>query len=354
MEAKLVKEIDRLGDGLRLIFLQHSRSGGNALCSILYEEFFNQGIFKLGQVGSTDHSFSDFLIDAKSTKSNIYMGHFSFGIHRHITGKYEYTTILRNPVERVLSAFLVNSSKTDSDIDRWIENDFEASNGMVKRLCGFGYRDKSKAEIYDYENDTMLKSMPSIGEKEFKRACQNLDDYFPCVMINEYFAESLALLKCHYDTRTLFSLTRQLYNHNPYKSTQSNFNDKTIQRIQELNYADIQLYDLYREKFKNKINQSDPILEIEIKFHREISDLLSVRGTQILGEHEVNQRINNYIEHKIALGFLDDAIELLRRFIAKPYVSQDYYESVLNFIKLHVSKEVFEKEERIFNDRFRF
>ena len=106
------------------------------------------------------------------------------------------------------------------------------------------------------------------------------------------------------------------------------------------------------KKFRYKINQADPVLDVEIKFHSEISNLLSVRGTQILGQKQVNQRINNLIEQKIASGSLDDAIDLLRRFVAKPYVSQVYYESVLNFIKLHVSKEVFDKEKKIYNKRF--
>ena len=73
-----------------------------------------------------------------------------------------------------------------------------------------------------------------------------------------------------------------MYNHNPNNISRKNFKNKTISRIKELNSLDIRLYEYYLQKFKKKINQNDTDLAIEIKYHREICELLSVKGIQIL------------------------------------------------------------------------
>lgn len=338
---------------MTLIFLQHDRSGGNTVCSILQEEFGPVNVFKLGVDYGKYNTFDDFLNDTKSEKRSVYMGHFSFGMHQHIQGSSEYFTLLRNPVDRVLSLFRAWSGLPLDQIDTWLETTFQASNGMVKRLCGFDQEENDgEVRLYDYVNNQPLASVPVIGEAELQQAIDNLDNHFPCVLFTEHFEEGMALLQQRYGTEALFSLTRQFFNHNASPTRQEEFPAGTIKRIKELNALDIRLYEKYRERLLTTLSRQDTAFREEVRLLKEIAGILTEPGVQALELDQTSLKLNNYIQNQMAAGNTGDGIEVLRRFISKPYITRDGFQASLDFIREHASPDIFEEEQKKFQDRF--
>jgi len=92
--------------GKALIFLHQSRSAGLAVCAILQEEFGLEAALKLGGIADGEHvSYDAFRATAAAGTYPVYMGHFFYGAHRHVPRPCAYFTMLRDPVDRLLSRY---------------------------------------------------------------------------------------------------------------------------------------------------------------------------------------------------------------------------------------------------------
>ena len=111
-----------------------------------------------------------------------------------------------------------------------------------------------------------------------------------------------------------------------------------------MNALDIQLYEAYRKEFLSKIDGGGDAFHQEVKFYKEISRLLTIRGKQILETHEINKIIDSYVKEKIKSGCSEEAVEVLRRLNSKPYVSKEQFQNYLKFVKPIARPEVFDGE----------
>lgn len=165
-------------------------------------------------------------------------GHFSFGIHRQLTRPWTYVTMLRDPVNRVLSLYnfqllLEERMGAHEGVrlpDGMTIEDFvceppyaEIDNGQTRRISGMGGSG-------DRCSGTMLDA-----------AKDNLRRYFSGVGITERFDESLVLL-----ART-FGWSRELVyyprNVTVTGTERARLPEKTVGLIREKNAYDAELYE---------------------------------------------------------------------------------------------------------------
>ncbi len=320
--------------GKTLIFLQHGRTAGNATISVFEDEFGPHGLFKIGIRGDVTKTYDDFRQAAAGDNYRIYMGHFYFGIHRHISGPAEYFTTLRNPVERVLSNFEAWGACQGLSLPEWLAIDYESNNGMVKRLCGLGEHD---GKPYDFIRDQPCDSNIDAAPEDLDQAIANIDAHIPLVLIHGRFEQNMLLLQRRYNTGPLFSLNRQRQNHSPIPIQSSQYSPAIIDEITQRNRLDIQLYDKYRHIYEQSVSNLDETFVEELRIMKMISQVVSERGTQHMLDQDVLQRLTATANHLLATGRARDVLEMLRRFSRKGNINAPFCQNVLNFFRLQAS-----------------
>ena len=174
------------------------------------------------------------------------IGHFSFGIHRYLTRAWAYVTLLRNPLDRILSLYYHLNMLGSMTIEEFVANPpwREIDNDQTRRISGFD---------------------PEIGrctKSTLNQAKENLRQYFSVVGVTERFDETLILLK-----RTFGWSKELLYypkNVNPHRSTISSLPQNTLEAIMERNKFDIELYEFAKKLLDEAITAQDLSFQDEV------------------------------------------------------------------------------------------
>lgn len=238
---------------MKLIFLHMSRTAGWTFFLALHADGAIGKILKLdGQLDGTKVDVDDFLADMGKDEFDAYFGHFSFGVHTSLSQPYCYVTVVREPVDRVLS-YIVNRARRESglDVDEFLRSDFEASNGMTKRLCGLGPRNGG---LYDFVSGNMVSPEPEITDEHFDKALENLDRHFRLVLRYEKLAESMVMLKKEFATGTLLSILNNSAGTTRLNNMHGQFPPEMIEDIRLRNRIDIRLYEEIVKRFDKAID----------------------------------------------------------------------------------------------------
>ena len=177
-------------------------------------------------------------------KIRMFKGHMVFGLHELLSQPATYITVLRDPVDRVISAFYFMRSYKLHPLywklrrNNWTLEDF------VRRY----QRENVQAKVVagsDYD----APCTPEILEK----AKQNLGRYFSVVGLSERLEESLALMKLRFGWKltsySSFNVTRS-------RPRKDDLPKATLDLIREKNAFDIELYQCAREIFENAFKRN--------------------------------------------------------------------------------------------------
>lgn len=115
---------------------------------------------------------------------NVVIGHFPYGVHKHLDGPYRYATVLRHPAERVFSDFRYtkgvskgghahNGAQFTTSLDRFLTAYWLGSNLMVRQLSGLGFAFKGKVD------DSHLElAMANLRTIEYVGLTRAMDDFY--------------------------------------------------------------------------------------------------------------------------------------------------------------------------------
>jgi hypothetical protein len=175
-----------------VIFLHIPKNAGTSLRRIV-ERFYRKEDMYFIYTG--DHGYSDknaflSLSNQEKKKIRIIYGHVSFGLHESLPQSFEYMTMLRDPVDRMISLFMHLSKDSRLPYYGRIHQegmrlkDFVESGVVVAT-------DNHQTRVLSGIHAEFGKCTPAMLEA----AKSNLEKYFSAVGISEYFRESILLLK---------------------------------------------------------------------------------------------------------------------------------------------------------------
>lgn len=207
-----------------LIYLHIPKTGGTTLTNVIEQQYQQVLHYQEEDVAK---------LQKELQVAEAFCGHIPFGAHRYITRPFTYITMLRDPVEQVISWFYYRHQspyfkKFPGSLDDYLHDDrfnLTSENLQTRFICG--------------------DDPPS-----FKRAKAILKNYFSVVGITELYTESLFLMKKNLNWRE-FTITKMNVNQN--RPLKNDLSKATIEKIREKNHIDLKVYDYAKQRLLQEL-----------------------------------------------------------------------------------------------------
>jgi Galactose-3-O-sulfotransferase len=219
-------------DSEAVIFLHLPKAAGSTLNRLIEWEY---PLFEMYSIDPVLFEWSwrhlQRLSKERLRRTRMFKGHMLFGLHAILPQPATYITVVREPVDRVISSFYFMRTYKLHPLywkfkrENWSLEDFirrsPRESVQCKIIAGAEYAKPCTAEICE-------------------RAKENLHRYFSVVGLFEHFEESLALMKLRFGWKlqrySSFNVTRT-------RPRKAEIPQSTLELIQEKNAFDISLYD---------------------------------------------------------------------------------------------------------------
>ncbi|HVM80322.1 MAG TPA: sulfotransferase domain-containing protein [Stellaceae bacterium] len=279
-----------------LIHFHIPKTGGTTLNIILRGNFPQSQVF-VAQTGEVHSALWSESLGALETKYNslpaeerrmircVAAGHLPMGVHEIFGRRAKYVTVLRNPVDRVLSHYyfarktgislkerVFDSMTLDQYLDSKI--DLGPHNFQVRLLSGARELDSDMDKV-----GSPLEIAP-VEERHLEMAKRNIEKYFLAAAPLEDFAALVLYLRRIYGWRW----TGMLYDEiNPTKDrlTVGEIPAATQRRIEALNRFDAALYDWAKTRFRLQIDALGASFARELSMFRAINSAIRIAGGAI-------------------------------------------------------------------------
>ena len=230
--------------GKAIIFLHVPKSAGTTLNRLIEWEYPLLAMYTVDPVlfrWSRERLWR--LPKRRLKRFRVFKGHMKFGLHEVLPQPATYITVLRDPIDRMISAFyFMHTYKWHPNYwkfrrEGWTLEDFvkrwRKANLQTKMIAGADYDALCTAE-------TLAKAKENL-------------QYFSVVGLTERFEESLALMKMRFgwklESYSSFNVTRT-------RPKKRDLPQSTLDLIAERNRFDIELYECVAKIFEEAINQN--------------------------------------------------------------------------------------------------
>ncbi|MFC3886618.1 sulfotransferase family 2 domain-containing protein [Bacillus songklensis] len=219
-----------------LIHLHMPKTGGTTLKKIIKK---NYGKRKSVDVYVDREKLSYVLTNLSKRNIDCIQGHMPFGVHQFFNQPGSYVTMLRDPVDRVLSDYY-----------------------FIRSLPSHNLHSKViKMSLEEYQKDPVNSNLQThyiLGEKfgemltkeDLEKAKSNLIHHFSVAGITERFDESISLMKKYWGWNNI-SYTKA--NVTKGRLSKEEISRGIIDQIETNNVFDIELYHFAKELLEEKI-----------------------------------------------------------------------------------------------------
>jgi hypothetical protein len=274
-------------DGAVCLFLHVPKTAGSTLKNCIYHHYavpgygadwFHDGIYYF-PYGFHKARRPDFTPEVRTMFARddlrAVTGHFWFGAHEHVPQPCFYITLLRDPVDRVVSLYHHVRKTEDEQVN-------EADEQFHERVAAGATLEEFVADLgcREADNDQTRRIAgvePPFGEvrdETLERAKANLRDRIAFVGTVERFDESLIALKRLLGWERVFYVPALV---NAERPPQSALPPETVALIAERNRYDVALYEYGSALLDDRIAAEGPSLQDEVAAFRAENDAYVAR-----------------------------------------------------------------------------
>jgi hypothetical protein len=217
----------------KIIFMHIPKTAGRTLRSILEKNYSKDEVIRTYSNKQIEQFQS--LSKNEKDKLKLIIGHNFFGMHEQLEGPFSYITMLRDPIERVLSLyyFILREPGTPmyikyngKGLEYFLEEEPQTINWQTRFAAG--------------------------GELNLAKAKDHLEKYFSVVGISERFNESLLLIEKELGLK---NLTYKSINVTPNRPRKEDLSPHILKKVEENVNLDIELYNYALELFEEQLNE---------------------------------------------------------------------------------------------------
>ena len=249
-------------EGMALIFLHIPKAAGTTMNDIIERQFPQGTVFTVdgARVRESVDEFKN-LPEEERRRVRCLKGHIPFGLHEYLPHPTTYITVLRNPVDRIISHYyyvlrtphhyLYNTvTAGNMRLRDYVSSGIspELMNGQTKTVSGLG---KADMIVREYSSADLLE--------EAKRTLQ---DHFVSVGLVERFDETLVLFQRLLGWQNIFYVRRNVTKKHP---SQQEIAKTTVEVIERENELDMALYEFAKQMFEKQIREQPSSFEREVQ-----------------------------------------------------------------------------------------
>lgn len=235
----------------KIVFLHIPKTGGQSLRKIAESNYKKHerfacypsnpdypGVDELAALGSDEVS-----------KLKLICGHVDFGIHERLPYECEYFTMMRHPIDRVISAYQHILRRNEKCTGFSLLKIFES-----KRLL----LDNHQTRMLSGENPDFDK----CNEEMVWKAIAHIENHFSFVGINERFDKSVSQVGKRYGWKVVEG---EKVNVTPEKKKRGVFSKYELKTIEHQNRFDMMLYSYVKQRFFSAADETPDIATVEVE-----------------------------------------------------------------------------------------
>lgn len=262
-----------------IIFLHTPKAAGSTLSSIIHKQFSAGSICSIsknGRFGILEEEFKA-LPSSEREKITCLEGHMSYGLHQYMAQPCGYVTLLRNPIERIIShyhyvlrtphhylhQYLIDGMSLSEYVKSGISP--ELNNGQTKIVAGIPWHDRPWEDVYTPPD--MLQT-----------AIENIRNHFIVIGLSERFDDSVLLMKKKLGWKNIFYQKQ----HVGRRKHQTEISESTLDIIKEKNKLDLELYCFAKERLEQDIALQGYSYRLETKFFQIFQIIYTYTGISMI------------------------------------------------------------------------
>lgn len=241
-----------------VIFLHIPKAAGSTMRKIInreYSKYSNDSVY-LFDGSNIESSIEKFkrLPKKDRNKIKILKGHMSYGYHEYFDNECEYFTLLRDPIDRVISDFYYILEQPSHSRYEKVKKGSMSLYDYLKSKMSVAMSNAQTRLVAGYlsgAGDVKKEDLPfgKCTEETLLEAEENLKE-FSVVGLTERFDETLILLKRAFGWKTPYYTRANVTKKRPKKREIS---QESIRLIKDYNKYDIELYEYGKKLFDEQI-----------------------------------------------------------------------------------------------------
>lgn len=262
-------QLDSEGAEPAAIFLHIPKTAGSTLYQIINRNYQKRHIYTIWQDGTLDE-FKD-LSDARRSKIRLLRGHAGYGIHQNLPRPAIYFTLLRDPIERVISYYhFVRRTPAHYCHDQVRSDNMSLGEFIESKID----------RMVDNGQSRLLGGLETGHELEFgecteellQTAKKNLRENISVVGLTEEFDATLLLLKRYFGWHQIF-YTRQNVSSN--RLHRDELPKSTSEAIREVNQLDLDLYQTAETLFRESLSEQGDAFDQAVRSFQRLNRLFT-------------------------------------------------------------------------------
>ncbi len=244
-----------------LIFLHLPKTAGSTLARVIERQYPAAAVLSLYDSATGEELRC--VPEDRMRRVRVVMGHFYFGAHRFASRPARYVTVLRDPIERVISHYYyvrrdfthyLHGVAQELSLADYVRscNLAEPNNDQTRLLCG---------EYQGAIPTTCIEAMLPVAKA-------NLREHCAVVGLTEDFDRSLLLIKRWLGWKYPFYERQNVTSGRPRRA---DLPADTLRVLQEYNRLDIELYAYARALFQEQVSREGAWFERQLRAFKQLN-----------------------------------------------------------------------------------
>lgn len=250
-----------------VILVHIPKTAGLTFLRIVARHFAPEETYYLAQDYDNNLAAYKRMPEAGRALYRLIMGHMDFGLHEWAPGPATYLTMLREPIDRLLSLYWFTYYVDTMPLHRLIhDNNLSAAEFVQSR---------KEPLVRNAQVRVLSGVWHQLGEKECTRehlelAKRHLREHFSVIGLTERFDETLLLLRHTFGWRKLSYVPLNVNRQRPARAT---LPAASMESVIEANQLDLALYAFAQELFEEQVRRCGPAFAEELRRFQQLNRL---------------------------------------------------------------------------------